>query len=65
MQGEVQDTIESAVAKRRAELEAMSLPEVGQAFETTYGIQPNLSAGKSDLIERVLAKYQAQLRRMA
>ena len=58
-------TIDNAVSKRRAELEAMSLQEVGQEFQLTFGIWPDLPSGKDNLIARVLAKFSAELQRRA
>ena len=62
---QVNDPIDEAVAKRRTELETMSLDDIGREFESMFGIQPNLSNGKESLVERVLAKVRAELRRRA
>jgi hypothetical protein len=55
--------IDQAVAKRRAELEALSLREVGQEFQFAFRIPPDLHAGKENLIERILTKVRAELER--
>ena len=55
--------IDDAVSKRRAELQAMSLEEVGRVFQAAFQMHANLAAGKENLIERVLAKFRAELTR--
>ncbi len=59
----IDDKIDKAVSARRSELEALSLRAVGREFEATYQIAPNLTAGKESLIERVLAKFRAEMQR--
>ena len=65
MRVEADDSIDAAIAIRRAELNAMALHDVRHDFESTFGIQANHRDGKDDLIERVLAKQRAQLERFA
>jgi hypothetical protein len=65
MSDDVKTQIDQAVAKRRAELGAMSLREVGQEFQFTFGIPPDLPSGKDNLVVRVLAKFRAELERNA
>jgi len=65
MQDEIRNKIDGAVGKRRAELQVMSLEEVGRAFQFKFGIRPDLAAGKDNLIERVLVKVRAELERNA
>jgi hypothetical protein len=62
---QIDDSVEGKVAKRRLELQTLSLHEVGHEFELMFSIQPDLPAGKENLIERVLAKFRAELRRKA
>jgi len=65
MTDDVKVQIDNALEKRRAELEALSLHEVGQEFHLAFGIRPDLSAGKENLIVRTLAKARAELQRNA
>jgi hypothetical protein len=65
MQSEAVDPIDDAVDKRRAELAVMPINDVRREFESMFGIRPGLSVGKEDLIDRVLAKVRAELRRAA
>jgi hypothetical protein len=65
MGDDVSAQIDKAVSKRRIELEALSLREVGQEFQFTFQIRPDLTSGKESLIDRVLAKFRAQLERHA
>lgn len=58
------DEIDQTVSKRRSELLALSLRDIGRAFEATFQIAPNLAAGKENLIERVLNKLRAELQRV-
>jgi hypothetical protein len=55
--------IEKAIAKRRAELEALSRPEVAEEFQLAFQIRPDLQTGRDNLIERILAKVRAELER--
>jgi hypothetical protein len=63
MTNDVAAQVDSAVSRRRTELQALSLHEVGREFQATFQIQPDLAAGKDGLIERVLAKFRAELAR--
>ena len=62
-QSMIDDKIDKAVSARRSELEALSLRDVGREFEATYQIAPKLSAGKEILVQRILAKFRAELER--
>jgi hypothetical protein len=57
--------IDNAVTQRRTELEAMTIREIGREFQAAFQIAANLAAGKENLIERVLAKFRAELARQA
>ena len=59
----VANKINDAVSKRRLELQAMSLEDVGREFQAAFEMHANLAAGKENLIERVLAKFRAELTR--
>ena len=63
MQSETDDPIDRAVSTRRAELSLMPINDVRREFESIFGIHPTLSDGKGNLIDRVLAKFRAELRR--
>jgi len=65
MRDDVRAEIDAAVAKRRAELQARSLDEVGRDFQFTFQMRPDLHKGKDNLIERILAKVRAELERHA
>jgi hypothetical protein len=65
MQSEVIDPIDEQVHTRRAELAEMPINDVRQEYETMFGIRADLSAAKESLIDRVLAKVRAELRRNA
>jgi len=65
MKDDVRGQIDAAVAKRRAELQARSLDEVGRDFQFTFQMHPDLQGGKDNLIERILAKVRAELERNA
>jgi hypothetical protein len=65
MRDDIWAQIDAAVAKRRAELQARSLDEVGRDFQFTFRMHPDLQAGKDNLIERILAKVRAELERNA
>ena len=60
MKNDVADQIDNAVSRKREELQALSLREVGREFQATFQIQPDLAAGKENLIERILAKFRAE-----
>jgi len=55
--------IDKAIAKQRAELQSKSVVETRQEFEFTFGIRPELNAGKENLVDRILAKARAELER--
>jgi hypothetical protein len=57
--------IDKAVAKRRSELESLSLAELGQEFQFTFQMHPDLQSGKENLIARILVKVRAELERNA
>jgi hypothetical protein len=57
------DEIDKAVSNRRTELQALTLREVGREFQAVFQIAANLAAGKENLIDRVLAKFRAELAR--
>jgi hypothetical protein len=63
MRDDVVVRIDDAVSTRRTELQAMSLEEVGREYQATFQMHPDLAAGKGNLIERVLAKFRAELAR--
>ena len=63
MTDDVAARIDNAVSRKRAELQVLTLHEVGREFQATFQIQPDLAAGKDGLIERVLAKFRAELAR--
>jgi hypothetical protein len=55
--------IDKAVAKRRAELEAMPLHEVRHEFQFDFQIYPDSHSDKENLIARILVKVRAELER--
>jgi len=59
------EQIDKAVLKRRTALQSLSLREVGRAYQFTFQIPPDLPSGKQNLIERILAKFRAELERNA
>jgi len=65
MGNDVIEEIEKAVSKRRTALQSLSLREVGRAYQLTFQIPPDWPSGKENLIERILAKFGAELERNA
>lgn len=65
MRDDVGDQIDAAVARRRAELQALSLDEVGREFQFMFRMRPDLHVGKDNLTERILVKVRAELERNA
>jgi hypothetical protein len=63
MRDDVRAEVDAAVGKRRVELQAMTLDEIGREFEFQFRIRPDLQTGKDNLIERILAKVRAVLER--
>ena len=57
--------IDEAVAQRQSQLQTMSLREVGRQFELAFDTRPDWPSGKAGLIERILAKFRAELDRNA
>jgi len=63
MTNDVAAQVDNAVSRRRTELQALSLHEVDREFQATFQMHADLAAGKENLIERVLAKFRAELAR--
>jgi len=61
MRDDVTTQIETALAKRRAALEAMPLHEVRNQFETGFQIYPDSHSDQENLIQRILVKVRAEL----
>jgi hypothetical protein len=65
MRDEFKAQIDAAVAKRRSELQALTVNEVGEEFRFVFQMHPDLLLGKENLIDRILAKVRAELARHA
>jgi hypothetical protein len=63
MTDEVKTRIDKAIAKRRAQLEAMPLHEVRREFQIDFQIYPDSHSDKENLIKRILVKVHAELER--
>jgi len=63
MDDDTASKIDNAISKQRAELQSKSVVEIRQEFEFTFGIRPELNAGKENLVDRILAKARAELER--
>ena len=63
MTNDVAALVDNAVSRKRTELQALTVHEVGREFQAAFQIHPDLAAGKDGLIERVLAKFRAEMAR--
>jgi hypothetical protein len=52
MDEDTDSPIETAVTKRRSQLQALQLREVGREFERVFDIRPDYPAGRENLMER-------------